>query len=181
MKDLSLSVLDVTHNSISAGAKLIDIYIETEGNVLTIVIKDDGCGISPEMLKTVTDPFTTSRKTRRVGMGLPLFKLAAEQTGGSLYIESTVGAGTSVTTVFHTDHIDCPPLGDMASTVSMLISALPKGSDLIYTEKNDHGSFTVDTRELKTVLGEDIGLDQPEVQDWICGYIREQETSINQL
>ncbi len=178
MKDLSLNVLDVTENSISAGASLIELTLSTEGGILTISIKDNGCGIPPEMLKTVTDPFTTSRTTRRVGMGLPLFKLAAAQTGGSLTVQSTVGVGTEVTAVFDTSHIDCPPLGDMASTVSMLIAGLRPGSEIVFTERTEKGSLVVDTRELREALGADISLAEPEVQDWISGFIREQETGI---
>ena len=178
MKDLSLNVLDVTENSIRAGAKLIELSIEAADNILTITIKDNGCGMSPEMLRTVTDPFTTSRTTRRVGMGLPLFKLAAEQTGGGLAIDSELGKGTMVTARFYTDHIDCPPLGDMASTVAMLAAGLPDGSEMIYKRSKNDRSFVLDTGEIRAILGGDISLGEPEVQLWLTEYLREQENSI---
>ena len=177
MKDLSLNILDVTHNSISAGAGLIEVTVREEKDLLTISIKDNGCGISPEMLKTVTDPFTTSRTTRKVGMGLPLFKLAAEQSGGTLTIESALGEGTEVTASFFTSNIDCPPLGDMGSTTALLAGALKEGMELVYTRVKDDKSFVFDTREIRAVLG-DISLAEPDVQEWIRAYITEQEGSL---
>ena len=179
MKDLSLNVLDVAHNSISAGAALIEITLREEADLLTISIKDNGCGIAPEMLKTVTDPFTTSRTTRKVGMGLPLFKLAAEQSGGTLTIESALGEGTEVTASFFTSNIDCPPLGDMGSTTALLAGALKEGMELVYTRVKDDKSFVFDTREIRAVLG-DISLAEPDVQEWIRAYITEQEGSLQQ-
>ena len=178
MKDLSLNVLDITHNSISAEASLIELEVAEENGTITITIKDNGKGIDPEMLETVTDPFTTSRTTRKVGMGLPLFKMAAEQTGGSLEIESTIGIGTKVQAIFYSSHIDCPPLGDMAASVAMLAGALKDGSDLVYTRSIENSSFAFDTRQIKEVLGEGISLAEPAVQDWIREYITQQEDAI---
>ncbi len=178
MKDLSLNVLDVAENSVTAGARLIEISLDRAGSLLTITIKDDGCGMSPEMLASVKDPFTTSRTTRRVGMGLPLFDLAAQQTGGELKIESEEGKGTLVRATFHTDHIDCPPLGDMPSTAAMLMAGLPAGAELVFGESTDAGSFSLSTGELREILGEDVSLGEPEVQMWIRGYLSEQEELI---
>ena len=178
MKDLSLNVLDVAHNSISAGASLIEIELSEEADLITITIRDNGCGIPSEMLKTVTDPFTTSRTTRKVGMGLPLVKLAAQQSGGDLSIKSTVGKGTEVKASFVSSNIDCPPIGDMAATSALLAGALKDGSDLVYTRTKDGNSFVFDTREIRAVLGEDISLSEPEVQDWIRAFISEQENAI---
>ena len=123
MRELSLNVLDIAQNSISAGAKLIEIDIreDTAKRLLTIRIADDGCGMTREKLKSVIDPFYTTRTTRKVGMGVPLFRMAAEMTGGSFEIDSEPGKGTVVTALFHTDHVDFVPLGDICSTVTMLI------------------------------------------------------------
>ena len=178
MKDLSLNILDVAHNSIRAGAKLIEITLDWQDPLLTVTIKDNGCGMSEEMLRTVTDPFTTSRTTRRVGMGLPLFKLAAEQTGGSLSISSTLGEGTEVKAVFHTDHIDCPPAGDVASTAALIAGALEEGSNLIFTERNGESEFSLDTAQIREILGPEIPLGDPEIQAWLSGYMEEQEKAI---
>ena len=178
MKDLSLNVLDITHNSISAGARHIDLSVTTDTDRIVICITDDGCGMDEEMLARVTDPFTTTRTTRRVGMGIPLFKLAAEQTEGSLSIKSKKGVGTEVCAIFNKNHIDCPPLGDMAATAAMLMAAVPESSDLTYTFNTEKGSFSIGTAELREILGTDISLSEPEVQNWIRGYIQEQEKAI---
>ena len=125
MKELSLHLLDIAQNSIAAGARHVDLTVEEAGDRITLTVADDGCGMSPEFLAQVTDPFTTTRTTRKVGLGLPLLRLAAEQTGGALEVESREGVGTTVTAVFHAGHIDCPPLGDMAATVALLAQGLP--------------------------------------------------------
>lgn len=179
MRELSLNVLDVAQNSISAGASLteIEVDIKSSANVLTIVIRDNGKGMTPEQLQSVQDPFFTTRTTRKVGLGIPLFKMAAEMTGGSFGIASAVGKGTQVTAEFNLGHIDCVPLGDMCSTVCALIRMNPD-LDFRYSYSVDEGSFTVDTRELREIL-EGVALNTPEVIDWIQGYITEQTEMIH--
>ncbi len=174
MRELSLNILDVAQNSISAGATLIEIGIreETAEELLTIQITDNGCGMSAEKLKSVTDPFYTTRTTRKVGMGLPLFRMAAEMTGGRLGITSQEGIGTTVTALFHTGHVDFVPLGDVCSTITMLI-CMNTDRDFLYRRSRDKKSFQVDTRELRVILG-DVPLDTPEVREWIQDYITEQ-------
>ena len=119
MKELSLNVLDIAQNSVKAGAQHLDIELSRRDGWLTIRIADDGCGMDEAFLRSVTDPFTTTRTTRKVGMGLPLFKLAAEQTGGALSITSRQGEGhgTTVTATFDTNHVDCAPLGDLTGMI----------------------------------------------------------------
>ena len=124
MKELSLHILDIAQNSISAGCTELELSLTEGDGQLTLIIRDNGRGMAPEFLASVTDPFTTTRTTRKVGLGLPLLRMAAEQTGGSLAIESTVGVGTTVTARFCTGHIDCPPLGDMAGTVALLVQGV---------------------------------------------------------
>jgi anti-sigma regulatory factor (Ser/Thr protein kinase) len=174
MQELSMNVLDVAQNSVAAGAKLIEISLEidTPERRLLIVIADDGCGIDSEMLKTVTDPFTTSRKTRRVGLGLPFLKEAAESTGGALSITSSPGVGTKVEALFTLGHIDLMPIGDIAGTITTLVQFTP-GTDFIFTARADESSFTVDTRELRELLGPDVGFDVPEVARWLNEYLQE--------
>ena len=152
MKELSLHILDIAQNSISAGCTRLELSLTEQDGQLTLVIGDNGRGMTPEFLSSVTDPFTTTRTTRKVGLGLPLLRMAAEQTGGSLAIESTVGVGTTVTARFCSGHIDCPPLGDMAGTVALLVQGAPE-VDTIYTHTTSRGSFTFDTREIRAVLG----------------------------
>lgn len=189
MKELSLHILDIAENSAKAGAKLIGVFITENDGVLTLKITDDGCGMKPEMLSRVTDPFTTSRTTRKVGLGLPLLRLAAEQTGGSLGITSRhidefpEDHGTEVTAVFNTRHIDSPPLGDVISTIVTLIQGHPE-SDLIFrhTAEGDVSGETLDsetldvsldTREMREVLG-DVPLSTPDVLVWIRDSLSEQ-------
>ena len=127
MKELSLHVLDVAQNSISAGATRLELTLtEDAGGWLTVVIADNGRGMTPEFLSRATDPFTTTRTTRKVGLGLPLYRMAAEQTGGTLDIQSAEGVGTTVTARFDRKHLDCPPLGDLAGTVALLIQGSPE-------------------------------------------------------
>lgn len=178
MKELSLHLLDIAQNSISAGARHVDLRVEESGERLVLTVADDGRGMAPEFLAAVTDPFTTTRTTRKVGLGLPLLRLAAEQTGGSLAVESQEGKGTTVTAVFHTGHIDCPPLGDTAATVALLVQGLPEGTDLTYTRKTTHGSFAFDTAEVRAILGPDVPLSQPEVAQWVQGYLSEGESGL---
>ncbi len=180
MKELSLHILDIAKNSVKAEADRIEIIIDEseEKNFLSIQINDNGCGMSPEFLKTVKDPFSTTRTTRKVGMGISLFEAAAKQCGGKLDITSQLGVGTRLCASFELNHIDRAPLGDMASTMQTLISGSPK-IDFLYTHTKNGKTFTMDTAELKQVLG-DVPLDTPEVLMWIEGYINEGLGEINQ-
>ncbi|MCQ2483962.1 MAG: ATP-binding protein [Clostridia bacterium] len=178
MRELSLNVLDIAQNSISADASLIEIEVleNTERKELVIGIYDNGRGMTPEQVQNVQDPFFTTRTTRKVGMGIPLFKLAAEQTGGSLEITSEVGVGTRVRTLFKTDSIDFTPLGDMDSTIIMLIT-MNTDRDFIYRFGIDENEFTLSTQELKGILG-DVPLSEPSVTQWIREYLSEQTQNI---
>ncbi len=173
MKELSLHILDIAKNSVKAKASLIEIAIseDAEKNLLSITIADNGCGMSPEFLKTVRDPFSTTRTTRKVGMGISLFEAAANGSGGKLDIASKEGEGTTLTATFAHDHIDRAPLGDMAGTMVVLISGSPE-IDFLYRHEKNGKSFAADTREFRQVLG-DIPLDTPDVLSWIDGYIKE--------
>jgi len=148
MQELSMNVLDVAENSVAAGATLVAITlsIDTAAKRMTLTITDNGKGMPPEMAARVTDPFCTTRKTRKVGLGLPFLKMAAEMTGGALSIESTVGKGTCVTAWFTLGHIDLAPLGDMSATVAGLIQCSPD-IDFVYTVQADGEQFAADTRE----------------------------------
>lgn len=179
MQEISLNVLDVAQNSITAGANRIHITVDEQraANTLTVIIADNGCGMTEQVRSQVTDPFYTSRKTRKVGLGLPFFKMAAELTGGSFSIASEVGKGTTVTAVFTLDHIDRMPLGDMNGTVSALISCNPS-LDFAYLRRVDGREFTLDTREMREILG-DVPLDAQEVTVFIRDYLHDGEEEIN--
>ena len=177
MKELSLHILDVAKNSVKAGASLTEIAVNTrDDGIMTVKIKDNGCGMTEEVLSRVTDPFYTTRTTRKVGLGLPLFRMAAEQTGGELKIVSSTekgSSGTEVTVTFDTKSIDCMPMGDIISTVCILIAGSPD-IDFVFTDETEQRKVSLDTRELKAVLGEDISLAEPEIQTWMSEYLKEQ-------
>ena len=173
MTELSLNVLDVAQNSVKAGAGLIEITVsaDTKADRLVITIKDDGCGMSEEQVSRVTDPFYTTRTTRKVGLGVPFYKLAAESTGGSFEITSQVGVGTTVTAEFVISHIDRMPLGDMTETMHSLIT-MNADSDFLYTYRIDGREFTLDTREFREILG-GVPFNTPEVSEYIKEYLKE--------
>ena len=173
MRELSLNILDIAQNSISAGAPLITIEVSENrtDQTLLIGIYDNGRGMSEEQVKSVIDPFFTTRTTRKVGMGIPLFKMAAEQTGGKLEIKSELGVGTEVRAYFKTDSVDFTPLGDVASTVQMLIT-MNTDRDFVYKHIVDGKEFVCDTREIKAILG-DVPLDSYEISQWILEFIKE--------
>ena len=178
MRELSLNVMDVAQNSVRAEATLVRISV-TESDKedrLTIVIADNGYGMTDEQVQQVIDPFFTTRTTRKVGLGVPLFKLSAEQTGGSFDIQSEKGVGTTTTASYVKSHVDMTPLGDINDTIKILIQCNPD-IDFIDTCTTDAGSFTLDTRELREVLG-DVALDTPDVLEWIADYLEENTKSI---
>lgn len=177
MRELSLNVMDVAQNSVSAGAGLIGIDVLENADKLIIRISDDGRGMSPEQVNSVTDPFFTTRTTRDVGLGVPLFKLAAEQTGGGLEISSEPGRGTLVKASFVTSHIDMTPIGDMSETIVLLISCNPK-LDFVYTREKDGRRFTLDTREVREILGEDVSLSEPDIVAWLRDWLHENDKEL---
>lgn len=179
MTELSLNILDIVQNSVTAEASLIEIRVtESAGtDTLRVMIKDNGKGIPQRILATVDDPFTTTRSTRRMGLGLPLLKHHAALTGGNIRIRSEEGKGTEVIACFGLKHIDRQPMGDIAGVLIILISANPD-IDFLYTHKTDAGSYSFSTIETKQALGirkiNDYGL----LQD-IREMIRENLSSIS--
>lgn len=173
MPEISLNILDVAENSTRAGAYLVQITVDVQPalNRLTIIIADDGCGMTKEQVERVTDPFYTSRTTRKVGLGVPFFKLAAESAGGSFSIESEPQKGTTVTAVFTLNHIDRMPLGDMSATIHTLIQGHPE-TDFLYIYRCGAKEFSLDTREMRAILG-NIPLDAPEISSYIKDYLTE--------
>ena len=181
MRELSLNVLDIAQNSVRAEASLITIELieDTRTSTLEISVSDNGKGMTPEQLESVRDPFFTTRTTRKVGMGVPLFRMAAEMTGGSFDIESILGTGTKTTARFRTDHLDFTPIGDMCSTVIMLIT-MNLHIDFVYIRQLDGKGFTVDTRQLKEILG-DVPLNEPSITAWLKDYITENTKQLTEV
>lgn len=156
MKEIALHILDVVENSIGAGAKLVRIRIceKRQDNRLDISIKDNGCGIPENMRDSITDPFVTSRTTRRVGLGLSLLKAAALRCNGSFEIETETDKGTTVNASFEFDHIDRAPIGDMPGTISLLLTGYPE-IDLEYFHRIGKRHFQMDTKTLRREIGDE--------------------------
>ena len=180
MQELSLNVMDIAQNSIVAGASLttIEVRESVPKDELLIAVIDNGKGMSPEQVAHVTDPFFTTRTTRSVGLGVPLFKMQAELTGGSFQIDSELGKGTALTAVFKPSSVDMIPLGDIDSTIQLLISSNPD-RDFVYTRSYEDGAgevreFSLKTQELREILGDDVSLSTPDVVLWIKEYLGEQ-------
>ena len=172
MRDLSLHILDLAQNSVRANAALVEIMVSVdESRLITITIRDDGSGMSDELKERVTSPFATTRTTRKVGLGVPFFKMAAEMTGGSFAIDSRPGEGTAVRAVFGLRHIDRMPMGDLAASFCTLLQPNPEVDFVLTYAVDDHG-FTIDTREYRAVL-EGLSLGEPEVLAFIAEQIRE--------
>ena len=180
MKDLSMHIMDIAQNSISAGAGTIEVEISENRNtdLYRIVISDNGKGMTAEYAAKVTDPYVTGRTTRKVGLGLPLLKQNAERTGGSLEIKSEPDKGTRVTAFFSLNNIDRPPLGDIAGTMVLLAAANLK-IRFIYRHITEKDTFTFDTREVNAML-EGMPISEAGVIRFLKEMIREnlQEISI---
>lgn len=173
LEDISAHVLDISENSIRAGADRVVVTLEenVKDNILLFSVSDNGKGMTKEFIAKVTDPFTTTRTTRRVGMGLPFLKQSTELCGGYLRIDSEVGKGTETTAVFAYDSLDRPPVGDMAATVMTLIMGSPE-IHWTYRHKTDNGEFALDTDEiLEAIDGDRELLRSVEVGLWIKGYV----------
>ncbi len=158
-----MHILDVAENSVDAGATEVEITIaeDTAKDLLCIEIKDNGRGMDEETMKTATDPFFTTKTVRRVGLGLPFLKQAAEECEGSFSLVSEKGKGTAVSASFRRSHIDRKPLGKLGSTIMVLIAGNP-GTDILFTYRKDDYSYHFDTREIKEDLA-GIPINSPEV------------------
>ena len=173
MTEISLNILDIAENSIRAQASLITISVrvDTQADKLDVTIEDNGCGMTPEQVEHVEDPFYTTRSTRKVGLGVPFFKMAALSAGGDFSIWSEPSKGTIVYAQFGLSNIDRMPLGDISGTIHTLI-VFNQNIDFVYNYQYDDKSFTLDTREFRQILG-DVPFDTPEVSQYILDYLKE--------
>jgi anti-sigma regulatory factor (Ser/Thr protein kinase) len=173
MREISLHILDIVQNSIDAGASkiLISVVADRKEDKLTFCVEDNGKGMTPELLAKVTDPFVTTRKTRRIGLGIPMLVAAAEQCNGKVDIRSEVGKGTTICATFGLSHIDRAPFGDITSTLISLIAANP-AIYFRYEHCVDGKKFVLDTEEINSKL-EDVPISEPKVIDWLKDYINQ--------
>ena len=169
MKEIALHILDITQNSIRAGADEISITLNESlaSNTLILCISDNGKGMEPEICAHAADPYFTSRTTRKVGMGLPLLQLNARLAGGDMTIQSVPEQGTSVTATFIYNHVDRPPLGDISGTIALIILSNP-GINVVFTHICEGSEWSISTSEIKEQLGDDAVKDLS-----IVRYLRE--------
>ena len=173
MPDIAMHLLDIVFNSIRAKAKNIIIYImESElKDQIICRVEDDGSGMDSQTVENVQSPFYTTRTTRNVGLGIPLFKEGALQTGGTFRLESEVGKGTLIETTYVKSHLDCPAMGNLPETIATLVQAdatIEYHIDIVY----DNHTFTFDTKEIKEIL-DGVPIDEPDIILWLKDYIKE--------
>ncbi len=174
MRELSLHILDLAQNSIAAQAKNVTIKInEDENGFFTFSIEDDGCGMSEEMLTRVRDPFVTTRKTRKVGMGIPFIDMVAQQCEGRLDLQSTLGKGTIIKAYFAKDNIDRPPLGNIVETIKVLLVGAPQ-IDLLFTYAKGEEKMQFNTQEVREILWDATDFANPEIYSWLEGYLTQE-------
>lgn len=154
MNDLSMHILDIIQNSISAGATRISLTVDEDpvSDLLTVIIGDNGRGMTSEQVSRLADPFFTSRTTRKVGMGIPLLKQTAEQSGGGVRIVSESGLGTEVTATFGYTNIDRPPLGDVANALMITASSNPD-IDFCLVYRYAGQEYAFDTADVREIFG----------------------------
>ena len=185
MDEFSLYILDITMNSVRAGASQIGITLREDGDWLWFTVTDNGCGMTRTQVEKLKNPFFTTRKTRKVGLGVPFLAMLAEMTGGSVEITSVPAIredtgepdphhGTTLTARFGRHHIDFLPMGSLPDTIVTLIQGSPE-TDFTFTHERDNGpTVRLSCHALKAVLGDEISLAEPEILQWIRGYLQEQ-------
>lgn len=173
MKDLSMHILDIIQNSVRANAQLVELEIIENKNedLYSITIKDNGDGMPQDVLEKVSDPFFTTRTTRKVGLGLSLLKQNAERTGGYMKILSVLGEGTETEAVFSHSNIDRPSLGDIAGTITILVGANPD-MKFVYRHKTDFGTYEFNTDEVKMIL-DGVPINDVEILEYLREMIKE--------
>lgn len=174
MRELSLHILDLAQNSIEAGAKNLIIAIdEDEDGFFVFRIEDDGRGMSPELLRQVRDPFTTTRLSRKVGMGIPFIDMVTQQCGGHLELTSVKGSGTKLAAYFAAGNIDMPPLGDIAASIRVLLAGAPwLEIDFSYACGGRRLDFS--TRQVREILGDAADFANPEISLWLEEYLKQE-------
>lgn len=179
MLELALHVLDIAENSSRAEANLIEVTIveDLEKDIFSLEIRDNGHGMDEQSMEKALDPFYTTKKVRRIGLGLPMLKQASNTAQGRFALTSEIGRGTVVYAGFKHSHIDRQPLGDIAGVITMLILGNPD-IDIVYTHQKNSSTYVLDTRDLREGLG-DVPLNNMEVLNLIRDNIREGIEELN--
>lgn len=173
MLELAAHILDIAENSVRAGAGLVEIIIieDNAENLLSIEINDDGCGMTKDEIKKACDPFYTTKTVRRVGLGIPLLTDAAERAGGKLDLESIKGKGTRLKATFQLDHLDRQPMGDIISTLIILIAG-NCDIDFLFRHRKNNRQFEMDTRDIRKEI-DDISINHPQILKYIRNVLEE--------
>jgi anti-sigma regulatory factor (Ser/Thr protein kinase) len=173
MKNIALHILDLVENSARAKAKSVEVCIseDTKNDRYMLSIHDDGTGMNEEIRQKATDPFFTSRSTRKVGLGLPLVKMNAERTGGYFKLESVPGLGTKLEAVFKMSHPDRLPLGEIGDVLVLLTTGIPE-LHLVYEHKTPFGSYHFDTKDIRGIIGYSQDINQ-EIRSFLKEMITE--------
>jgi hypothetical protein len=173
MLELAAHILDIAENSVRAGARLVEIIIieDNAENLLSIEINDDGCGMTKDEIKKACDPFYTTKTVRRVGLGIPLLTDAAERAGGKLDLESIKGKGTRLKATFQLDHLDRQPMGDIISTLIILIAG-NCDIDFLFRHRKNNRQFEMDTRDIRKEI-DDISINHPQILKYIRNVLEE--------
>jgi light-regulated signal transduction histidine kinase (bacteriophytochrome) len=181
MIELALHILDISQNSLRAGADLVEITLieDVKKDWLSIRIKDNGCGMNASEVEKALDPFYSTKKVRRIGLGLPMLKQAALQTEGNFIIESEPGKGTLISAQFRHSHIDRQPIGDVAGAIIALVLEKPE-VDILFIYRRDSFEYILDTREIRETLGS-VPLNNMDVIGYIRDSIREGMSSSSDL
>lgn len=127
MHDLSLYLLELLENAVRAGATTVvtTIVADRDSDRLTLVVEDDGPGL-PVPPGEVLDPFFTTKKGKKTGLGLSLFLQDAEAAGGGLSVgRSARLGGVEAKAWMGLSHLDRPPLGDVAQTLVTMAAVNP--------------------------------------------------------
>lgn len=181
MRELALHILDLTQNCLRAGATKVTIEIhENLKGFFVFKIGDNGCGMSPELVAKVRDPFVTTRTTRKVGMGIPFMDMVTEQCEGHFEINSEEGRGTQVAAYFKTDHLDRPPLGNIVESIKILLVGAP-ALNLEFTYYGGKGSFVFDTDQVREVLGDSCDFTNPLIYSWVEEYLQQELEQVQTL
>lgn len=189
MRELSMHILDMLENALEAGATQVELSIveDLQADRLEIVVRDNGRGMDTATARQALDPFFTTRTTRHVGLGLPLFAAAARRCDGDLALESAPNQGTTVRTTFRHSHLDRAPLGNMTDTLLAFLLGFSSGQRqgaapmdaprFTYRHQVDGKVFELDTAAIQAELG-DIPLTHPRVREWLHDYIAEGEAEL---
>lgn len=180
MAELSYHIIDLVENSVTAGASEIRVLVENspQKNRLAIRVEDNGTGIPPQHVDQVQNPFYTSKKGKRVGLGIPLLKETALHCGGDFSLKSVLGKGTTIQAEMKFDHIDRPPMGDMNATILTLISS-DRDTNLVFTYRTDRGEFSLSVNDIREQIGDAIHLSHPKVIRFLEAYIDNKLSELN--